>query len=156
MVNGIRTIYPRRLNKGFCSKFRVGSTDRHKRPKEDRRLHRPKRCKYNNEDEDNCSNILNDKNYQASSQKFWQITTNLYCPFYTCSAIASITLFIQKLFLFAIIIIMIYIYIYTYIYYQRWQNFIKYADKEFYCRNTHTLYIYIYKERERDRAWVRE
>ena len=32
----------------------------------------PKRCTYNNEDEDNSPNILTDKNYQASSQKLKQ------------------------------------------------------------------------------------
>ena len=29
-------------------------------------MHRPKRCEYNNEDEDNSLNNLSDKNYEAS------------------------------------------------------------------------------------------
>ena len=32
-------------------------------------MHWPKHCEYNNKDEDNSLNTLNDKNYQASSQK---------------------------------------------------------------------------------------
>ena len=35
-------------------------------------IHRPKRCEYNNKDEDNGTNTLNDKNYQASFLKFRQ------------------------------------------------------------------------------------
>ena len=40
-----------------------------KKAEEGRRTYQPKRCEYNNEDEDNCPNIQSDKNYQASSQK---------------------------------------------------------------------------------------
>ena len=36
-------------------------------------MHWLKCCEYNNKDENNCPNTLNDKNYQASSQKFRQI-----------------------------------------------------------------------------------
>ena len=35
--------------------------------------YRPKRCGNNNEDEDNSPKNLNDKNQQASSQKFRQL-----------------------------------------------------------------------------------
>ena len=62
MVNGIRTICSRRLNKGFSLKFRVGSRIQQEILEEGRRMHRSKYCEYNNKDEDNSSNILNDKN----------------------------------------------------------------------------------------------
>ena len=35
-------------------------------------MHQPKRCEYNNEDEDNSPNIWSDKNHQTLSQKFTQ------------------------------------------------------------------------------------
>ena len=73
MVNGIGTIYHSGLNKGFGLKFRIGSQIRYKTPKETQRTHRSKHCEYNDEDEDNSSDTLNDKNYQTSSQKFRQI-----------------------------------------------------------------------------------
>ena len=41
---------------------------------EGRRAHQPKHCKHNNEGEGNSSNILNDKNHQALSQKYRQIS----------------------------------------------------------------------------------
>ena len=40
-------------------------------------MHWLKHCEYNNEDEDNSPNILRDENYQASSQKFTQISIGL-------------------------------------------------------------------------------
>ena len=52
--------------------FHVGSRVWHEKPKENWKMHRPKCCEYNNKDEDNSPNTLNDKNYQASSQKFRQ------------------------------------------------------------------------------------
>ena len=55
MVNGIRTIHPRGLNKRFVSKFRVET------PEESWRMQWPKRCEYNNEVEDNSLNTLSDK-----------------------------------------------------------------------------------------------
>ena len=67
MVNG--RLYPRRFNKGFGSKFRVGSRVQQETTEEGQRTHRPKHCDYNNLD--NSPNTLNDKNYQASSHKFW-------------------------------------------------------------------------------------
>ena len=70
MVNGIRKIYLRILNKGFSSKFCVGSRVRHETPQEGRKIYRPKRCAYNNEGEDKSPNILGDINNQTSSQKF--------------------------------------------------------------------------------------
>ena len=73
MVNEIRTIYLRGLNKMFGSKFCVGFRVRHGTPEEGRKSNRPKHCGYNDEDEDNNSNTLRDKNYQALSQKFRQI-----------------------------------------------------------------------------------
>ena len=41
--------------------LRVGFRIRQETPKEGQRMHRPKRCKYNNRNEDNSSNTLNDK-----------------------------------------------------------------------------------------------
>ena len=46
MVNGIRTIYPRGLNKRLGLKFRVGSRVLHETPEEGRRTYRLKRCEY--------------------------------------------------------------------------------------------------------------
>ena len=66
MVNGIRTIYSHKLNKGIGSKFRVGSRVRHETPVEGQ-THQPKRCEYSNEDEDNNPNTLSEENYLASS-----------------------------------------------------------------------------------------
>ena len=66
MVNGIRTGDSQGLNKGRGSKFRVDSRVR-QTPKEGRRTYWPKRCEYNNKDEDNSPKTLNDKN-QASSE----------------------------------------------------------------------------------------
>ncbi len=71
MANGIRTDNPRVFNKGRNSKFREGSRVR-QTPEEGRRTYRPKRCGNNNKDEDNSPKNLNDKNQQASSQKFRQ------------------------------------------------------------------------------------
>ena len=45
-------------------------------PEDGRRTYQPKRCGNNNEDEDNSPKNLNDKNQQASSQKFRQLN----CP----------------------------------------------------------------------------
>ena len=72
MANGIRTDDPRGFNKGRSSKFREGSRLR-QTPEEGRRTYRPKRCGNNNKDEDNSPKTLNDKNQQASSQKFRQL-----------------------------------------------------------------------------------
>ena len=65
MVIGMRTGYPRGLNKGLASKFhdgsrlREGSRVRQEIPEECRSTHRPKRCTDNNEDEDNSPNNPN-------------------------------------------------------------------------------------------------
>ena len=77
MVSGMRTGYPRGLNKGLGSKFcdgsrlrqegsrlrqessrvrKEGSRVRQKIPEEGRRAYRPKRCTDNNEDENNSPN----------------------------------------------------------------------------------------------------
>ena len=70
MANRIRTGGPRGFNKGRISKFREGSRVR-QTPEEGQRTYRPKRC--GNKDEDNSPKNLNDKNQQASSQKFRQL-----------------------------------------------------------------------------------
>ena len=72
MVSGMRAVYPRGLNKGFSSRFRensrlrqessrvrkASSQVRQEAPEEGRRVYRPKRCEYNNKDEDNSPNNL--------------------------------------------------------------------------------------------------
>ena len=47
-------------------------------PEECRGPYQPKRCEYNNKDDDNSPKILNDKNQHASSQKFRQLIENIY------------------------------------------------------------------------------
>ena len=66
MVSRIRIIYPSGLNKGFGLKFCVGYRVWHETPGEGRETHRPKRCEYNDEDEDNSPISLNDKNISFS------------------------------------------------------------------------------------------
>ena len=78
MANGIRTGDPRAFNKGRSSKFREGSRVR-QTPEEGQRTYRPKRCGNNNKDDDNSPIKLNDKDQQASSQKFRQL---IVLPYY--------------------------------------------------------------------------
>ena len=70
MANGIRKGDPRGFNKGCSLKFREGSRVR-QTPEEGQRTYWPK-CGNNKKDEDNSPKTLNDKNQQASSQKFRQ------------------------------------------------------------------------------------
>ena len=72
MAKGIRSDDLCRFNKGLRSKFPVGSRVR-QTPEESWRTYRQKRCGNYNKDEDNSPKILNDKNHQASSRKFWQL-----------------------------------------------------------------------------------
>ena len=72
IINGKITFYPHGLNKGISWRFCVSSQVRHETPEEGQRTYQPKCCEYKNEDEGNCPNILSDKNYQASTQKFKQ------------------------------------------------------------------------------------
>ena len=51
------------LNKGFNSKFYIGSQVWQETSEEGQKMHWPKCCEYNNKDEDNNPNGLNDKNY---------------------------------------------------------------------------------------------
>ena len=69
MANGIRTGDTRGFNKGRGSKFQVGSRVR-QTPGEGQRVYRPKCCGNSNNDEDNSPKTLNDKNHQASTEKF--------------------------------------------------------------------------------------
>ena len=71
MANGLRTSNPRGFNKGHKSKFCEGSWV-WQTPEEGQRTYQPKCCGNNNKDEDNSPKTLNDKNHQASSQKFRQ------------------------------------------------------------------------------------
>ena len=76
MVCGMRTGYPRGLNKGLGLKFRDGSLlqegswVRREISEKGRRAYRPKRCTDNDEDEDNSPNNADNTNHQASSQTF--------------------------------------------------------------------------------------
>ena len=78
MVNGIRASDPHGLNKGHGSKFHVVSWVQQETTEEGQRTYQPKHCKYNNKDEDNSSKTLNDKNHQASSQKFRQLMQKMH------------------------------------------------------------------------------
>ena len=71
MANRIRTGDPHGFNKGHSLKFCEGSRVR-QTPEEGRRTYRPKHCGNNKKDEDNNPKTLNDKNHQASVQKFSQ------------------------------------------------------------------------------------
>ena len=76
MVSGMKTEYPRELNKGLGSKFHqatcpIGvrkevSEVRQEIPEEGWKAHRPKRCTDNNEDEDNSPNNTNNTNSQLN------------------------------------------------------------------------------------------
>ena len=81
MANGIRTGDPRGFNKGRSSKFREGSRVR-QTPEEGRRTYRMKRCGNNNKNQDNSPKTLNDKNQQASFQKFRQLAFYLLVFFW--------------------------------------------------------------------------
>ena len=60
----------------YCySMFHEGSQVQ-QTPEEGWRTYRLKRCGNNNKDEDNSMKTLNDKNHQASSQKFRQLIEN--------------------------------------------------------------------------------
>ena len=54
----------------------MDSRVRHETREEGRRTYRPKRCDYDNKEEVNSTNIFSNNNYQASSQKFRQITAS--------------------------------------------------------------------------------
>ena len=82
MANGIRTGNPNGFNKECSSKFCEGSRVR-QTPEEGQKTYQPKRCGNNNKDEDNSPKILNDKNHQASSQKFRQQIITYLKP-YNC------------------------------------------------------------------------
>ena len=77
-----------RLNKGRSSKFREGSRVR-QTPEEERRTYQPKRCGNNNKDEDNSLKTINDKNQQASFQKFRQLSACVFeresAFYYSCN-----------------------------------------------------------------------
>ena len=75
MANIIRTGDPHGFNKGCSSMFCVGSRV-WQTPEEGWRTYWSKHCGNNNKDEDNSSKTLNDKNHQASSQKFRQLSDN--------------------------------------------------------------------------------
>ena len=64
---------PRGFNKGRSSKFHEGSQVR-QTPEEGWRTYQLNHCGNNNKDEDNTLKTLHDKNHQASSQKFRQLT----------------------------------------------------------------------------------
>ena len=94
MANGIRTGDPRGFNKGRRSKFREGSRVR-QTTEEGRRTYQPKHCGNNNEDENNSPKNLNDKNQQASSQKFRQLML-LFYPFAKCVQLEGFSSYLSK------------------------------------------------------------
>ena len=73
MVNGIRTISPHELNKGFSLNFCEGSRIQQDTPVEGPRTKQLKHCEYNNKDEDNSLNTLNDKKLSSLFNYFFQI-----------------------------------------------------------------------------------
>ena len=68
---GSHILIPLAITRYKYSKFR-GSRVRQTH-EEGRRTYQPKRCENNNKDEDNSPKTLDDKNHQASSQKFSQL-----------------------------------------------------------------------------------
>ena len=81
MANVIRTGDAHGFNKECSLKFREGSRV-WQTLEEGWRTYRQKRCGNNNKDEDNSRKTLNDKNHQASFQKFRQLILILV-PFIT-------------------------------------------------------------------------
>ena len=75
MANVIRTGDPCGFNKGRSSKFHEGSRVR-QTLEEGWRIYWPKCCGNKNKDKDNSPKTLNDKNYEASSQKFRRLIEN--------------------------------------------------------------------------------
>ena len=74
MVHWIWTIYSCGLNKGFSSKFCVGSRVPQETPEEGQCTHWLNNWGYNNnKNEGNSLNTQKDKNYHTSSKKFGQI-----------------------------------------------------------------------------------
>ena len=72
MANGIRTGDPIDSIKDVVwSSVKVPQVQQ--TPEEGRRTYQPKRYRNNNNDKDNSPKTLNDKNQQASSQKFRQL-----------------------------------------------------------------------------------
>ena len=72
MANRIRIGDPHELNKGCSSKFHEGSWV-WQTLEEGQRTYQLKRCGNNYKDEDISLKTLNNKNHQASSQKFRQL-----------------------------------------------------------------------------------
>ena len=93
MANGIRTGDPRGFNKGRSSKFREGSRVR-QTLEEGWRTYRPKHYRNNNKDEDNSPKTLNDKNQQASYQKFRQLS--IYMSYTVMRSITTVIQYIYK------------------------------------------------------------
>ena len=81
MANGIRTGDPHGINTRCSSNFHEGS--RVRQTEKGMRIYRPKHSGNNNKDEDNSPKILNDKNHEASSQKFRQLV-NIFIRFGYC------------------------------------------------------------------------
>ena len=78
MANGTRTGDPHGFSKGRGLKFCEGSRVR-QTPEEGWRTYWTKFCGNNNKYEDNSPKTLNDKNHQASSQKFSrELYVNIY------------------------------------------------------------------------------
>ena len=78
MAHEIRKFDPYGFDKGHSSKFCVGFRVQ-QTPKEGQRTYQSKHYRNKNKDEDNSPKTLNDKNHQASSQKFRQLIPSLIC-----------------------------------------------------------------------------
>ena len=75
MVN--RASDPHGLDKRCDPKFCVGFQVQQETPEEGWRTYWSKHCEYNNKNEDNSPKTLNDKNREASSQKFKQLLIHI-------------------------------------------------------------------------------
>ena len=72
MVNRIRASHLHWLNKGYSSKFRVGSWVWQETREGGWRTYQSKSCEYNNKDEDNSPKTLNDKKSKYQSKYYKQ------------------------------------------------------------------------------------
>ena len=70
LIHRLRLLWfrPHGLNKGRGSKIRAGSWVRQETPEDGQEAYRPKRCEYNNKDQDNSPKTLNDNIIQTSLQ----------------------------------------------------------------------------------------
>ena len=94
MINEIRTLYLGSWNKGFGSKFRLGSRAQQEISEEGWRTHRSTRYEYNIKGIDINPNTLNDKNYRVLSKNLdkWYIYIYIYICVCVCGLAAVVHL----------------------------------------------------------------